>query len=246
MKLATHMTLCCTSSGHKGFDSSGGNMPGGWMIPPASNINVLILTTCGLVSQRRRVTSGKQHSLGVRHLFSKVRSKSPRPRQAGRATSPTPPLSIPGLNSDDLSLLENPKVLANPQLLLGLNEEIASLSRIARNAQQSVPTYHKLRWASTDKTKCNELVGQLKEYIDDLFDVLPLDATLSTMPQARSLHLSFNIPFSLPDVRRNSDFVGREDVLGQIKRKIKIEEGGIWLEEKGTRGRPSRNPYDGQ
>ncbi|KAF8463685.1 hypothetical protein BDZ91DRAFT_796227 [Kalaharituber pfeilii] len=40
------------------------------------------------------------------------------------------------------------------------------------------------------------------------------------MPQTASLHLSFDIPFSLPDIRRNADFVGREDLLEQLKQEI--------------------------
>ncbi|KAF8473532.1 P-loop containing nucleoside triphosphate hydrolase protein [Kalaharituber pfeilii] len=40
-----------------------------------------------------------------------------------------------------------------------------------------------------------------------------------------SLQLSFNIPFSIPDVRRNSDFVGREVLLEQIEQEIEQEKG---------------------
>ncbi|KAF8475539.1 P-loop containing nucleoside triphosphate hydrolase protein, partial [Kalaharituber pfeilii] len=91
---------------------------------------------------------------------------------------------------------------------------------VAQNVQQSVSTYRKLHWANTDKAKCNELVGQLKKYIDGLFDVLPPNATIIRISQPTSLHLSFNIPFNLPDIRRNADFIGREDLLEQLKREI--------------------------
>ncbi|KAF8455069.1 P-loop containing nucleoside triphosphate hydrolase protein [Kalaharituber pfeilii] len=171
---------------------------------------------------------GKRNSLGVRYLFSKFRSKSPRPgssTNASRSTSPSPQPSISSLTPGDLSLLENPRILANKQLLPGIDEEIACLSRVAQNLQQSVPTYRKLHWANTDKAKCNELVGQLTKYIDGLFNILPPNATIPSMPRSGLLHLSFNIPFSLPDIRRNSDFVGREALLEQIKREIEIEKG---------------------
>ncbi|KAF8462069.1 hypothetical protein BDZ91DRAFT_850828 [Kalaharituber pfeilii] len=165
---------------------------------------------------------GKRNSLRVRRLFSRIRSKSPHPEvSVWQTRNPSPQSSIPSPNPVDLSLLENPKVLTNEQLLPGLNEEIACLSRVAQNVQQYMPIYRKLRWASTDKMKCNELVCQLKKYVDGLFDVLPPDVTLPRMPQTRSLNLSFDIPFSLPDIRRNSDFVGREDLLEQLNREIK-------------------------
>ncbi|KAF8472024.1 hypothetical protein BDZ91DRAFT_487124 [Kalaharituber pfeilii] len=175
----------------------------------------------------------KRDSLGFGRLVSRFRSKSPHPgtsNDSHRPTSPSPRPSISGLNPGDLSLLENPMILTNKQLLPGINEEIASLTRIAQNIQQSVPTYHKLRWASIDKTKCEDLVGQLTKHINGLFDVLPPDATIpqsqATVPRmsrTRSLNLSFDIPFSLPETRRNSDFIGREYLLEKLKREI--EEG---------------------
>ncbi|KAF8461694.1 hypothetical protein BDZ91DRAFT_369807 [Kalaharituber pfeilii] len=166
--------------------------------------------------------SRKRYSLGVEHLFSKMRSRSPSPgRQGGPVTSPScqPPI-ISTLNSGDLSLLENPKMLTNTELVPGLDEEIASLHRITQNMQQSVSTFRKLRWVSTDKAKCDELVGQLKKYIDYLYNFLPLSATIPSISQTISLDLSFNIPFNLPDIRRNADFVGREALLEQLKQEI--------------------------
>ncbi|KAF8477588.1 P-loop containing nucleoside triphosphate hydrolase protein [Kalaharituber pfeilii] len=44
----------------------------------------------------------------------------------------------------------------------------------------------------------------------------------------KSLNLSFDIPFSFPDVRRNSDFVGREDLLEQLN--WEIEEGAATMD----------------
>ncbi|KAF8474187.1 P-loop containing nucleoside triphosphate hydrolase protein [Kalaharituber pfeilii] len=167
---------------------------------------------------------GKLEGLGVGRLFSKFRSKSPHPgssSNSGRPASCNPQPSIPSLTSVDLSLLENPHVLTNKQLLPGLKEEIACLDRVAQNMQQSVPIYLKLRWASTDKANCKELVGQLTNYINGLYNVLPPDATVPRMPQTRSFNLSFDIPFSLPDVRRNSDFVGRKYLLEKLKTEIK-------------------------
>ncbi|KAF8461380.1 hypothetical protein BDZ91DRAFT_851079 [Kalaharituber pfeilii] len=167
----------------------------------------------------------KRDNLGFGHLLSRFRSKSlcPGTSNDSQPASPNPHLSTPSLNSGDLSLLENPKILANKQLLPGLDEEIASLNRVAQNIQQFVPTYRKLRWASMDKTRCEELVGRLTKYFDGLFDVLPPDDTVSRMSQTRPPNLSFDIPFSLPEIQLNSDFVGRKHLLEQLRRKI--EEG---------------------
>ncbi|KAF8465110.1 hypothetical protein BDZ91DRAFT_728791 [Kalaharituber pfeilii] len=76
-----------------------------------------------------------------------------------------------------------------------------------------------------DKANCNELVGQLKEYIDGLFNVLPPDSTPVSVPQSQTvpktrLCLSFNIPFNISDVRRNPDFVERECLLEQLAHEI--------------------------
>ncbi|KAF8442498.1 P-loop containing nucleoside triphosphate hydrolase protein [Kalaharituber pfeilii] len=70
-----------------------------------------------------------------------------------------------------------------------------------------------------DRANCNELVGQLKEYIDGLFNVLPPDPTPISVSKTR-LSLSFNIPFKISDVRRNPDFVGRECLLEQLVHEI--------------------------
>ncbi|KAF8455068.1 P-loop containing nucleoside triphosphate hydrolase protein [Kalaharituber pfeilii] len=189
---------------------------------------VAVLTKVAELQARYQNAEEKDNMCGKRdrllpvgRLFSRFRSKSPHPGSSpGRPMSP-----VSSLTPGDLSLLENPKILINKQLLPGLKEEIAHLNRVAQKVQQSVPTYRKLRWANTDKAKCNELVGQLKKYIDGLFDVLPPNSTISRMPQTIPLHLSFNIPFSIPDVQRNSDFVGREDLLEQIKQEIGRENG---------------------
>ncbi|KAF8468448.1 hypothetical protein BDZ91DRAFT_111517 [Kalaharituber pfeilii] len=80
--------------------------------------------------------------VGVGRLLSKIRSKSPRLGASSNASRPTSPSSLTsnsGLTSVDLKLLENPKILTNKQLLPGLDEEIASLSRVAQKMQQSVP-----------------------------------------------------------------------------------------------------------
>ncbi|KAF8459214.1 prion-inhibition and propagation, helo domain-containing protein [Kalaharituber pfeilii] len=173
--------------------------------------------------------SAKRDSLGVGRLVSKFRSKSPSPGKAkpGRATSPSPQPSISSISPSDLRLLENPKILSNTQLLPALEEEIACLARAVQNMQQSVSAYRKLCWASSDKAKCHELVGQLTKYIDGLFNVLPPNATIPRLSERKLLHLSFDIPFSLPNFRRNSDFVGREHLLEQLKQKIKARPQGM-------------------
>ncbi|KAF8445146.1 P-loop containing nucleoside triphosphate hydrolase protein [Kalaharituber pfeilii] len=164
--------------------------------------------------------SGKRDRLGVGRLMYNFRSKSPSPGPADRATSPSPQPTISGISLSDLRLLENPKILSNTQLLPGLEEEIASLRRVVNNVQQSVSAYRKLRWASSDKAKCHELVTQLTNYIDGLFKILPPDTTIPRM-SPKTLELSFDIPFSLPVSRQNCDFVGREYLLEELQRKIK-------------------------
>ncbi|KAF8464152.1 hypothetical protein BDZ91DRAFT_849936 [Kalaharituber pfeilii] len=139
----------------------------------------------------------KRDSLRFGHLASQFRPKSPHPE---------------GLPTIVIDLQKNPTILTNKQLFPGINEEIISLIRIAQNIQQSVHTYRKRRWASIDKTKCEELS----------------QATVPRMTQTRSLNLSFDIPFSLPEIRRNSDFVGREYLLEQLKREI--EEGAAKMD----------------
>ncbi|KAF8454700.1 P-loop containing nucleoside triphosphate hydrolase protein [Kalaharituber pfeilii] len=73
-----------------------------------------------------------------------------------------------------------------------------------------------------DKSNCNELVGQLKEYIDGLFNVLPLDPTPISVPQPHRtpLRLSFKVPFNTSNIQRNPDFVGRECLLEQLAHEI--------------------------
>ncbi|KAF8470653.1 P-loop containing nucleoside triphosphate hydrolase protein [Kalaharituber pfeilii] len=76
-----------------------------------------------------------------------------------------------------------------------------------------------------DKANCNELIDQLKEYIDGLFNVLPPASTpisvlqTQTIPKTR-LSLSFNVPINISYVRRNPDFVGREYLLEQLAHEI--------------------------
>ncbi|KAF8470742.1 P-loop containing nucleoside triphosphate hydrolase protein [Kalaharituber pfeilii] len=76
-----------------------------------------------------------------------------------------------------------------------------------------------------DKANCNELIDQLKEYIDGLFNVLPPDSTPISASQSQTvsktrLSLSFNVPINISHVRRNPDFVGREYLLEQLAHEI--------------------------
>ncbi|KAF8455062.1 hypothetical protein BDZ91DRAFT_801513 [Kalaharituber pfeilii] len=116
------------------------------------------------------------------------------------------PSPISTFNSGDLSLLENPKILASAELIPGL-DEISSLHRVAQNVQQSVPTFRKLRWASTDKPS-------VRSYM------MPLNVPIPGISRMKSPNSSFDIPFNIPDIRRNSDFIGREDLLEQPKQEI--------------------------
>ncbi|KAF8446560.1 P-loop containing nucleoside triphosphate hydrolase protein [Kalaharituber pfeilii] len=76
-----------------------------------------------------------------------------------------------------------------------------------------------------DKANCSELIDQLKEYIDGLFNVLPPDSTPISVPQTQTipktrLSLSFNVPINISHVRQNPDFVGREYLLEQLAHEI--------------------------
>jgi len=145
---------------------------------------------------------------------SKSRSKSPL-RNANTQ------LVIPTIHESDLHLLENPRVLGNQQLLPGLREEISSMTEAMDRVQQSLPMYRKLRWVIADKAKLDDLLRILTGLNDGLFQVLPTSGrpALQGTSQASSLKLSFNIPF-LPNIRKSSEFVGREYLLENLKEEV--------------------------
>jgi len=159
-------------------------------------------------------------------------SEEPKPRWHNRLSAPlsfrsssksplrneNTQLVIPTIHENDLNLLENPRVLGDQQLLPGLPEEISSMTEAMDRVQQSLPIYRKLRWVISDKAKLDDLLQTLTSLNDGLFQVLPTSAK----PQASTLKPSFDIPF-LPNIRKFSEFVGREYLLENLKQEV--EEG---------------------
>jgi len=92
-------------------------------------------------------------------------------RGRSRSTSPRP--STPGPTSDDLHVLENPRVLADRRILPGLDDEIKSMTQAINRVQQSLSVYLKLRWVISDNAKLGELLRNLTSLNDGLFQVLP-------------------------------------------------------------------------
>jgi len=157
----------------------------------------------------------------------RLRSRSPGASTSTAQTSTTQ-VSISGATTDDLHLLENPRVLENRHILPGLDDEIKSMTQAMDRVQQSLPIYLKLRWVISDNAKLEELLRKLTNLNDGLFRVLPIsDSTLvpqvqANSPQSSLLKLSFDIPF-LPNIRKSSEFVGREYLLENLKQEV--EEG---------------------
>ena len=145
-------------------------------------------------------------------LRPRSRSKSPL-----RNTNTQP--VIPTIYDNDLHLLENPQVLANQQLLPGLLEEISAMTEAMYRVQQSVPMYRRFRWVVSDKAKLDDLLRALTSLNDGLFQVLPISAIIQTRMQGSTLKLSFDIPV-LPNIRKSSEFVGREYLLESLKQHI--------------------------
>ena len=140
-----------------------------------------------------------------------------------RSTSPHP--STPDPTSDDLHVLENPRVLADIRILPGLDDEIKSMTQAINRVQQSLSVYLKLRWVISDNAKLGELLRNLTSLNDGLFQVLPAPEcplAHSANPhrcQDSKLKVSFDIPFRL-NVRENCDFVGREYLLENLQQEI--------------------------
>jgi len=144
-------------------------------------------------------------------------------RGRSRSTSPRPP--TPGPTSDDLHVLENPRVLEDRRILPGLDDEIKSMTQATNRVQQSLSVYLKLRWVISDNAKLGELLRNLTSLNDGLFQVLPAPESPLAHPanahrcQDSKLKLSFDIPFFL-NVREDSDFVGREYLLENLQQEI--------------------------
>ena len=169
-----------------------------------------------------------------------LESEEPKPRWRGRLSISLPfkshfksplrdlhanaQLEIPRINENDLNLLENPRVLANHQLLPGLPEEISAMTKAMDRVEQSLPVYRKFCWVVADKGKLDDLLRILTSLNDGLFQVLPTLARpvlIQAKPQASMLKLAFDIPF-LPNIniRKSPEFVGREYLLEQLKQEV--------------------------
>jgi len=150
-----------------------------------------------------------------------VRFQSRSPSQStSRSQTPTP-----SPTSDDLHILENPRVLADTHILPGLDDEIKSMTQAMNRVQQSLSVFLKLRWVISDNAKLEELSRNLTSLNNGLFQVLPvLECPLAHLAhphrfQDSKLKLSFDIPFSL-NIRDNRGFVGREYLLENLKQEI--------------------------
>ncbi|KAF8446930.1 hypothetical protein BGX38DRAFT_1093717 [Terfezia claveryi] len=88
--------------------------------------------------------------------------------------------------------------------------------------QQSLSIYRKLRWVVADKAKLDDLLRTLTSLNDGLFHVLPTSPgqVYQAKSQVSTLKLTFDIPFLL-NVRKSSEFVGREYLLENLKQEVK-------------------------
>ena len=152
-----------------------------------------------------------------RGLSFRSRSKSPLP--PGKSQEPIPTM----IKDHELYLLESPQMLQNLQLLPDLASDESSMKEAISRVQQSLPIYRRLRWAVSDRTKLHQLLEKLTGLNDGLFQVLPTSPGPADNSPVPVLKLSFAIPFSLPNLQRNSGFVGREYLLESLKQEI--EEG---------------------
>jgi len=153
-------------------------------------------------------------------------------RSPGQSTSRSQtPTASP--TSDDLHVLENPRVLADTHILPGLDDEIKSMTQAMNRVQQSLPVYLKLRWVISDNAKLEELLKNLTSLNNGLFQVLPESESPlahSVNPPYRFQHsklkLSFDISFSL-SIRDNRGFVGRKYLLENLKQETEKGKDGL-------------------
>jgi len=146
--------------------------------------------------------------------------------QTPTTQTPTSQTSTLGPTNDDVHILENPQVLADTNILPGLDDEIKSMTQAMNRVQQSIPVFLKLRWVISDKAKLGELLTNLTSLNNGLFRVLPASEGTLAHPahphrsqEHSKLTLLFDIPFSL-NVGENCDFVGREYLLEKLKQEI--------------------------
>jgi len=143
-------------------------------------------------------------------------------------TTQTPTTQIPtlGPTNHDLHVLENPQLLADTNILPGLDDEIESMTQAINRVQQSLPVYLKLRWVISDNAKLEELLKNLTNLNNGLFRVLPASEGTLAHPahphrsqEHSKLTLLFDIPFLL-NIGENCDFVGREYLLEELEQEI--------------------------
>jgi len=170
-------------------------------------------------------TGGKERTPRLRERMTvpiplRLRAKSPGP-STSRTQTPTL-----GLTNDDLRVLEYPQVLADTNILAGLDDEIKSMTQAINRVQQSLPVYLKLRWVISENAKLEELLKNLTTLNNGLFQVLPASETTLAHPahphrfqQHSKPTLLFDIPFFL-NIGENCNFVGREYLLEKLKQEI--------------------------
>jgi len=109
-------------------------------------------------------------------LFEQTGGKERMPRLRDRLTAPIPlrlrskspgqgttraQASTPGPTSNDVHVLENPRVLADTNILPGLDDEIKSMTQAINRVRRSLPVYLKLRWVISDNAKARGAIEKL-------------------------------------------------------------------------------------
>jgi len=178
--------------------------------------------------EKRKPRFRDQLKLWSKPSTSRTQTPTPQTPTSQTPTSQTPTSQTPtlGPTKDDLHVLEDPKLLGDPDILPGLDDEIKSMTQAINRVQQSLPVYLKLRWVISDNAKLGELLRNLTSLNNGLFRVLPASESTLAHPahphrfqQHSKLKFLFDIPFFL-NVGENCDFVGREYLLEKLKKEI--------------------------
>ena len=183
----------------------------------ASLARIVALFARVALLQSKYNEASKRSRLSDSRLLSIFRPKSPLPSPSqSRPSSPLPQIQL-----KDLTLLENPTILENQQLLPEVATEIISLDVATKRMQQSLPMYRKLRWVVSDNAGLTNLIDQLKRFMDGLYEVLPLNhevlplnlpvagVVMATASQSDMKHFIVPCP-------RNTSFTPREGVYKRL------------------------------
>jgi len=179
----------------------------------------------GIVVKKEPLSEGNEGEKREPQSWDRLAAPIPRSKFPDPSTSRTQTSTF-GLTNDDLHVLENPQVLADKNILPGLDDEIKLMTQAINRVQQSLPVYLKLRRVISDNAKLEELLTNLTSLNNGLFRVLP--ASESTLAHPAHPHrfqqhskptLLFDIPFSR-HVGENFDFVGREYLLAELEQEI--------------------------